>query len=548
MSKTAQKAGSTQQHKEGSFRYAEKRRTATCLFADRVATTALEEYRRVVPQVHRDKHKHECVAAILAHFPSSVQEGGGATCTQREGTLQVIGLGVGTKFLPESILREEAKSGGCDASTTRYGERVRDCHAEVLARRAFRWQLAKEIHDDLLPRRQSSEYISDEQQANCSRYIPLLRRLEDKSVGSRSYGLKPGVTLHFYSSSAPCGNATLKKFAKMQKEKFDASLGLDEWPRTNSHEMINGHAIREGQFSLLLKKDNSASACADRSIDGESRNDFGPDANVKAKGKRWPANESDDWCPPGCTIVGSKRGSIHTCSDKIARWNCLGLQGSLLSSIVDAPLYMSTLTVGRKMTNVICRRAVCCRAWGYGDVATPMAKEPKRTKIEESREENVSKCFTTRNGYKLNHPVIMGTSVYIDEEGVLDMSGDRTTGQDFRFESNLCWVMAGNWETAECIDGKTGFACVFDPTCEDLMPIGHGSKRGVSKISTAALTEQFASVAELSGSKLELNIPTFSLAALRGVKLTVSPEYENAKEDLISKHRVFRQWARRTAT
>jgi hypothetical protein len=219
-----------------------------------------------------------------------------------------------------------------------------------------------------------------------------------------------------------------------------------------------------------------------------------------------------------------------------------------LSSIVDAPLYMSTLTVGRKMTNVICRRAVCCRAWGYGDVATPMAKEPKRTKIEESREENVSKCFTTRNGYKLNHPVIMGTSVYIDEEGVLDMSGDRTTGQDFRFESNLCWVMAGNWETAECIDGKTGFACVFDPTCEDLMPIGHGSKRGVSKISTAALTEQFASVAELSGSKLELNIPTFSLAALRGVKLTVSPEHENAKEDLISKHRVFRQWARRTAT
>ena len=545
MSKTVQKVGSTQRHKEGSFRYAEKRRTGTCRFADRVASTALEEYRRVVPQCHRDKQKHECVAAILAHFPSSAKDDGEAGASQNsDGILQVIGLGVGTKFLPESILRKEIEESEQEGASiaTRYGERVRDCHAEVLARRAFRWQIAKEIRDDLMQRNQSSENKSEKQQPG-SHCIPVLQRLSDESDGSTpncSYGLKPGVTLHFYSSSAPCGNATMKKFAKMQKEKFDASLGPDEWPRNKTHEMINGHAIREGQFSLLLKKDNSASVCEVIPID---------DGPTKPKGKRWPANESDDWCPPGCTISESKRGSIHTCSDKLARWNCLGLQGSLLSSMVDSPLHMSTLTVGRKMTNVICRRAVCCRAWGYGDAAEPKAKEKKRAKIEDdSIEENsFTQSFPTeKSKYKLNHPVIMGTSVYIDEDGVLDMSGERTIGQDFRFESNLCWAMAGSWDAAECIDGMTGYTCAFDPACED--PAGDSSNRVISQISTVALADQFAAVTILSGHEVGLDVPNLTLASLHRLKLTVSPEHETAKENLISKHRVFRQWVRRMST
>ena len=547
MSKSAQKSGSTQRHKEGSYRFAEKRRTATCLFADRVATTALETYRRVVPQAHRDRQKHECVAAILAHFPSpdepSAKDAGNS---QKGGTLQVIGLGVGTKFLSESILREE------EDTSERYGERLRDCHAEVLARRAFRWQLTKEIRDDLLLTRQAGEY-GTRQQSN-SHYISMLQRLsaEDDGDGSNAsckYGIKPGVTLHFYSSSAPCGNATLKKFAKMQKEKFDDSLGADKWPSSKPHEIINGHAIREGQFSLLLKKDNGAAIGADASIGDDAKED-GPNAdaamkNSKPKGKQWPANASDEWCPPGCTIAEANRGSIHTCSDKIARWNCLGLQGSLLSSMLDVPLYMATLTVGRKMSNVICRRAVCCRAWGYGDTAISKMNDNKRAKIEESKGKSFTKkSFTKESIYKLNHPVIMGTSVYIDEDGVLDMTGERSIGQDIRFDSNLCWAFAANWDAAECINGRTGFLSDFDPTSE--VSTG-GSKRGISQISTAALTEQFA---EVSGHKLDLSVPTLTLtlATLLSTKSSVSPEHELAKENLLTKHRVFRQWVRRTAT
>ena len=135
----------------------------------------------------------------------------------------------------------------------------------------------------------------------------------------------------------------------------------------------------------------------------------------------------------------------------------------------------------------------------------------------------------------------MGTSVYIDEDGVLDMAGERAIGQDIRFDSNLCWAFAASWNAAECINGRTGFLCDFDPASVESTD---SSKRGISLISTAALTEQFA---EVSSHKLELSAPTLTLATLLSTKSSVSPEHELAKENLLTKHRVFRQWVRRSA-
>lgn len=189
--------------------------------------------------------------------------------------------------------------------------------------------------------------------------------------------------------TAPCCTilllTKLKKFTKMEKEIFNDCLRPDEWP-TPHHEPIPPHSIRLGQFSLLVKKDNSFG-------EDEPQTKTKGTAAVIPKGKPWPANQNDDWCPPGTSTVRFNKGSIHTCSDKICRWNCLGLQGSLLASILASPLYMSTLTVGRKLTECICRRAVCCRA----------LPPPK-----------VAPC---NEMYSLNHPAIMGTGVYMDESG-----------------------------------------------------------------------------------------------------------------------------------
>jgi double-stranded RNA-specific adenosine deaminase len=351
-------------HAPGSVRHVEKRRTGTCRFADRIAQLSLAAYRSSVPQSFRDHQKQTCVATIVAHFAS-------------DGHLQVIGLGVGTKFLSEAVLHAE--------ETNSYGTRVRDCHAEVLARRAFRRQLCLEL--EALSQSFENESIPES-------YRPILRL----SCDGTDADLVDDVTLHFYSSSAPCGNATLKKFTKMERETYNDELGPNVWPEA-SHDPIPGHSLKLGQFALLIKKDTVAMNAVVEKPD-DSLHQPHPPQNVR----EWPANQSDDWCPPGTSIVAFRKGSLHTCSDKICRWNYLGLQGSLLASVLKTPLYMSTIIVGRKLTACICRRAVCCRAEQFGKAAG------KRQEIEIERDSEVAK-------YALHHPTVMGTGVYMDDVG-----------------------------------------------------------------------------------------------------------------------------------
>ena len=212
-------------HAKGSVRHAEKRRVGTCAFADNVAKAALAVYRARIAEYYDDKKgSATCIAAIVAFWENDSD-------ASLSPTFEVVGLGVGTKFLRSNLLFEKAAS---------YGTRIRDCHAEVLARRAFQRYLSVGIQQDMAN-------ISPSSSSNF-----ILTR-----IGTNyKYELRKGVSLHFYSSSAPCGNACVKKFAEMRKEKFDKSLGTYEWPNYN-HERIAGHSWKLGQFALLLKRDDS---------------------------------------------------------------------------------------------------------------------------------------------------------------------------------------------------------------------------------------------------------------------------------------------------
>jgi len=498
-------------HVPGSVRHAEKRRPSTCRFADAIATVSVDAYRACVSESFRERQKQTCMATIVAHFAS-------------DGHLQVMGLGVGTKFLTESILREEERGDGRVGRSlegvSEYGSRVRDCHAEVLARRAFRRQISLEmkmLQDDKLVEQPNLE----------SMYRPILRLGADSS-----FKLVDGVTLHFYSSSAPCGNAVLKKFAKMEKETFNGDLGVNEWPMTK-HEPVQAHSIRLGQLSLLVKKDSTAEKVI-------------TNMNTEAKGKVWPANQNDDWCPPGTSIVAFRQGSLHSCSDKVCRWNCLGLQGSLLASVLEIPLYMSSITVGRKLTGCICRRALCCRADGFGQVR----------KRKHSSRDGSDNSSAPSSKYSLQHPAVMGTGVYMDDTGTIDMSNAHERDQDVRFDCSLAWVwwpligcdrrsVAGETSVdAECIDCHTGFACDYDEKQQHETEKGSKRKSNVSLVSSSSLVQLFALLMHKKCDGVAASIPT-TLKQLRALKRNVSQEYEAAKDNLLSKHRVFRQWRRR---
>lgn len=460
--------------KPKGVRHVEKRRTSTCAFADRIAKISLDRYHQTVPESMRPNPT--CLATIVTH-------------DSRDDKLEVLSMGVGTKFLKESTLQEEVR-GEC------YGHLVRDAHAEVLARRSFRREITIRLLRTLL----------DEDDNNKQ---SIFYRSNDGK-----FTIQPEITFHMYTSSAPCGNATLKKFAKMTKEKFREDLGPNEWPTTD-HPPIQGHSIRLGQFALLVKKDNSISNNKEGGDDSAQKS-----SKDLPKGKSWPANESGDWAPPGTSIVGMDKGSIHTCSDKICRWNCTGLQGSLLASLLEAPLYLSSLTVGRKLTECICRRAVCCR---INNLRLPGASSV----------------------YRINHPAIMGTAVYMDESGVVE-TNEETLGQDVRFHSSLTWTWWSSIETEgysdpdesdgehiffECINGITGL-------------LERDSKP--SKISTYSLLQLFLRVYNLANNSDESIDNPMSLTDLMCIKRKLSPNHEEMKEAILTKHRVLKQWKRRS--
>ena len=105
-------------------RSAEKDRTSTCRFADRIARCAIEAFDQQ-SAVAGIAYKQTVVAAVVCVRRSASED---------SPTFSVVALGAGTKFLRAAQIRQDHE-----------GARVHDCHAEVLARRAFQRYLRAEL-------------------------------------------------------------------------------------------------------------------------------------------------------------------------------------------------------------------------------------------------------------------------------------------------------------------------------------------------------------------------------------------------------------------
>lgn len=364
---------------ESSVRNAEKDRISTCSFADRIARLVIDEFQRRSPPDGSLTYAQTVLAGVVVKCAPVAD-------------LRVVSLGVGTKFVREP-----------HPDNARNGDVVRDMHAEVLARRGFMRYLCCQLQLCLREDDCQSDAVNDDARVGSSAIAiasessgsggkggscsgvgggqgvgdsggnnfgrsgdaghggehagtPERSIFEQQSRGGgKRFVLRDGITFHLYSSTAPCGNACIRRWARGGAGPVWDSMPVEEFP-CEKHPHLHVTAREQGQVALTFKQDLGSSGTSsllnDTSlIDGSSINGSPTDGKM-----------GDDALSDGTVATvrrRSGRGTL-TCSDKIAVWNAVGWQGGLLSRLI-APVYVDSCTIGRKFSKTHCERALCCR-------------------------------------------------------------------------------------------------------------------------------------------------------------------------------------------
>ena len=568
-------------------RLAEKPRVSTCVFADRVAACVVEECRRLgaLPQQNEQTGVANTVIAAFVAVDGGGGGGGGAGVEddndvtdvrqthpqeehvqpkQRRRQMRVVALGKGTKVCSHRVI--SANTDGC---------RVHDLHAEVLARRSLMRVLYREIlagGGHLLERLPQTSA----ERGSCR---------DTMSASSASFRWRRDVSLHMYISSAPCGNATLKRWAKSRKEIFLDTLDAWTWPRDSlpavpvqlEHDKRNMYgdesarrrcvnqnhdgdefmafAAREGQVAALVKRDPDVALMKKHlDISGTRHDKDGRDVKndqddalrskleelrreyqqspLASSGTGAATSESlsailnnRNIVPSGTSIPGLREGCMLTCSDKIAVWNCLGLQGALLARFIAEPVIVDTITVGRKFSQAHMRRAVCCRMSAFNELVTQIPDprlQQHRAGGEGAGEEDVvaAELQRQKEALRVNHPTLMCTNVMLDEGEV-----DRDAPANFEAACSETWA-DGDGTHMEVIDAGTGMVIAG--------PSGERIAAGVSK---RRLFDSYIQVLDAMGAPMLRMVPESTVS-----ELSSSSSFSSFIAEYIAEKRAAAAW------
>ncbi|NXG15792.1 DSRAD deaminase, partial [Grallaria varia] len=244
------------------------------------------------------------------------------------------------------------------------GETVNDCHAEIISRRGF----VRFLYSELMKYDPSNSSSAEE-----SIFEP---------AGGQRLRIKSSVTFHLYVSTAPCGDGAL----------FDKSCS------------DQASVVGQTQHQPLFENPKQ----------GKLRTKV-------ENGEGTIPVESSDIVPTWDGIQHGERLRTMSCSDKILRWNVLGLQGALLSHFLE-PVYLSSVTLGYLYSQGHLTRAICCRVARDGSTLRENLQAP----------------------YHINHPEVGRVSVY---------DSARQTGKTK--ESSVNWCLADASEV-EVLDGTKG--------------------------------------------------------------------------------------------
>uniref|UniRef100_A0ABB5UQ99 Double-stranded RNA-specific adenosine deaminase n=1 Tax=Sus scrofa TaxID=9823 RepID=A0ABB5UQ99_PIG len=242
------------------------------------------------------------------------------------------------------------------------GETVNDCHAEIISRRGF----IRFLYSELM------------------KYNPHTAKdsIFEPARGGEKLQIKKTVSFHLYISTAPCGDGAL----------FDKSCSDRAVESTDSRHYPVFENPKQGK--LRTKVEN---------------------------GEGTIPVESSDIVPTWDGIRLGERLRTMSCSDKILRWNVLGLQGALLTHFLQ-PVYLKSVTLGYLFSQGHLTRAICCRVTRDGSAFENGLRYP----------------------FIVNHPKVGRVSVY---------DSKRQSGKTK--ETSVNWCLADGYDL-EILDGTRG--------------------------------------------------------------------------------------------
>uniref|UniRef100_A0A8C3B1T8 Adenosine deaminase RNA specific B2 (inactive) n=1 Tax=Cyclopterus lumpus TaxID=8103 RepID=A0A8C3B1T8_CYCLU len=228
---------------------------------------------------------------------------------------QVVSLATGTKCLDSDNAGDR-------------GGTLSDCHAEVLSRRALVRFLYAQL--ELEPTHCEEQSI----------FAP-----NKGAGGGGGFRLRDAVLFHMYVSSSPCGDARLncpyETTAACETNTKSESYGcagvqnMEQSVRpTDRRTLLSLEKSVLVTFFLLFLLVSDPS----RKFHGHLRVKVdGGEGTLPITARR--ANQNRGGVSAGKALV------TMSCTDKMAKWSVVGLQGALLSHLVE-PVYLHSLTVG----------------------------------------------------------------------------------------------------------------------------------------------------------------------------------------------------------
>ncbi|KAM8709657.1 hypothetical protein ACLKA7_016463 [Drosophila subpalustris] len=169
-------------------------------------------------------------------------------------------------------------------------------------------------HAEIVSRRCLLKYLYAQLDLHCNHATAYQSIFVRNTDGQYPYKLKSGVHFHLYINTAPCGDARI--FSPHEND-----TGVDKHPN------------RKARGQLRTKIESGEGTIPVKSSDGI---------------QTWDG------------VLQGQRLLTMSCSDKIARWNIVGIQGSLLSSIIE-PVYLHSIVLGSLLHPEHMYRAVCGR-------------------------------------------------------------------------------------------------------------------------------------------------------------------------------------------